>query len=353
MKKIVYSLIVVALVVLAGFKLWSNKQEQKEQTAIVAQKNTVVTVRVDTVQTKEVFRQQQVNGTFAPLQNLTLASKRGGQVEKVLVDEGAQVKIGQTLAIINSDLYSVELKNAQAAYQTTLKNFERFESAFKTGGVTQQQLDQVQLQLESAQARLKQAKINLGDSHIKSTINGIVNKRFIEPGAVVAPGTPIFEIVNVSKLKLEVKVTESEVAHIETGDIVEIKASVYPNKTFKGKITFIAPMANETLNFPVEIEVLNTTQNDLRAGMYGTVILSNKGEKLPALTVVPRAAFVGSVQNNTVFVVKDGKAQLTKIVSGKNFGKQVEVLKGLKTGDVVVTGGIINLSDGVKVNIVK
>src|SRR5690554_7391746 len=130
-------------------------------------------------------------------------------------------------------MQSVELQNAEAAYLTAKKDAERFESAFTTGGVTQQQLDQVKLQLQSAQARLNQAKINVGDSNIKSTINGIVNKRHIEPGTVVAPGAPLFDIVNVSKLKLKVNATENQVANIKVGDEVTIKASVYPNKDFK------------------------------------------------------------------------------------------------------------------------
>src|SRR5690606_40254516 len=92
-------------------------------------------------------------------------------------------------------------------------------------------------------------------------------------------GAPLFDIVNVSKLKLKVNATENQVANIKVGDEVIIKASVYPNKEFKGKVTFIAAMADASLNFPVEVEVLNNSNNELRAGMYGSVIFSSKEEK--------------------------------------------------------------------------
>ena len=62
-------------------------------------------------------------------------------------------------------------------------------------------------------------------------------------------GTPLFEIVNVSKLKLQVTVNESEVAKLRVGDQIKIKASVYPDKEFSGRITFIAPLADASLNF--------------------------------------------------------------------------------------------------------
>src|SRR5690554_7044162 len=254
MKKVIYIVIVVALLVWAGFTLAGNKQKMLEETAIVAEQSAFVTVRVDTVKSEVISSAYRANGNFAPFQDLKLSSERGGQVVRVLVDEGAKVTVGQTLAVIKADLQSVELQNAEAAYLTAQKEAERFASAFKSGGVTQQQLDQVNLQLQSAQARLNQAKINVGDSNIKSTINGIVNKRHIEPGTVVAPGSPLFDIVNVSKLKLKVNATENQVANIKVGDEVTIKASVYPNKDFKGKVTFIAAMADESLNFPVEVE---------------------------------------------------------------------------------------------------
>src|SRR5690606_31287493 len=248
-----------------------------------------------TVSREVINLEYRSNGNFAPHQDLKLASERGGQIIRVLAQEGSKVTIGQTLAVIKADLQSVELQNAEAAYLTAQKDAQRFESAFSTGGVTQQQLDQVNLQLQSAKARLNQAKINVGDSHIKSTINGIVNKRYIEPGTVIAPGAPLFDIVNVSKLKLKVNVSESQVIAIKVGDTVSIKASVYPESDFTGIVSFIAAMADESLNFPVEIEVSNNPDNQLRAGMYGSALFSSKEVDQTPITTVSRNAYVGSV----------------------------------------------------------
>lgn len=355
MRKIIYIIVVIALLVWAGFTLAGYQKKQAEETAIVAEQkqSAFVSVRVDTVKTETINATYRANGNFAPFQDLKLSSERGGQVVRVLVQEGAKVSVGQTLAVIKADLQSVELQNAEAAFLTAQKDAQRFESAFKTGGVTQQQLDQMNLQLQSAKARLNQAKINVGDSNIKSTINGIVNKKHIEQGTVVSPGMPLFDVVNVSKLKLKANATENQVANIKVGDEVTIKASVYPDKDFKGKVTFIAAMADESLNFPVEVEVLNNTNNDLRAGMYGSVIFGEKSENKTPITIVPRTAFVGSVSNNEVFVAREGVAHLTKVVSGRNFGETVEILEGLKAGDIVITSGIINLTDGAKISIVK
>ena len=127
MKKVIYIIIAVALVVLAGFKLMSNKQKQAEETAIVAEQNAFVSVRVDTVKSETINAEYRANGNFAPYQDLKLASERGGRVIKVLAEEGSKVSVGQTLAIIKADLQSVELQNAEAAYLNAQKDASRFE----------------------------------------------------------------------------------------------------------------------------------------------------------------------------------------------------------------------------------
>lgn len=353
MKKVLYIGIGLAVLGLIGFVLNNNKKKNEAETAVVAQKNSAITVKADTIKSENVSTDFIANGNFAPLQELSFSAENSGRVTKVLVKEGSPVRIGQTLAIIKGDKLSVDVQSARAAYQNAVTDNQRFENAFKTGGVTRQQLDQSKLALSNAKAQLDQANINFGDATIKSSINGIVNKKYIEPGSVVSPGTQLFDLVNVSKLKLKVTVNENQVASLKVGSVIKIKASVYPDKEFSGKISFIAPMADESLSFPLEIEIANNANNDLKAGMYGTAHFeTNQTQKTP-LKIVPRTAFVGSVSNNQVFVVKDGVAKLTKIVSGRIFGEKVEVLDGLTEGDVVVTSGQINLTDGAKVEIVK
>ena len=350
MKKVLYIVIGIAVIGLIAFTLSNNKKKNEAETAVVAEKNPAITVKTDTIKTETVSTDFIANGNFAPLQELNFSAENSGRVTKVLVKEGSVVRIGQTLAVIKADKISVDVQSAKATYQNALADNQRFENAFKTGGVTKQQVDQAKLALSNAKAALDQANISFGDATIRSTINGIVNKKYIEPGSVVASGTQLFDLVNVSKLKLKVTVNENQVASLKVGAIIKVKASVYPDKEFSGKITFIAPMADESLNFPIEIEIANNANNDLKAGMYGTANFeSNTTQKTP-LKIVPRSAFVGSVSNNQVFVIKDSVAKLTKIVSGRIFGEKVEILDGLNEGDVVVISGQINLIDGAKVD---
>ena len=353
-KNIIIALVILGALGIIAYVLTNNKKENEAKTAVVAEKNSSVSVKIDTVKTEEISLDFVSNGNFEPTQELTFSAEKSGKVVKVLVKEGDYVKIGQTLAIVRSDVVNVNAETAKSTYQNAAADFSRYENAFKTGGVTKQQLDQAKLSMVNAKAQLTQANINVGDTRIKAPISGFINKKFIEPGSILtgAPASELFEIVNVDKLKLKVTVNESQVASLNVGNTITVRASVYPTKTFSGKITFIAAKADETLNFPVEVEITNNSANDLKAGMYGTAEFASKQQK-SALKIVPRNAFVGSVSSNQIFVIENGNAKLKKVTAGRILGDKVEILDGLSDGETVITTGQINLQDGSKVEVIK
>lgn len=355
MRKIIITIVVIiGALGLIGFVLTKNKKENKAKTDIVAEKNAAVSVKVAKVKTEEVSLDFVANGNFEPIQELTFSAEKSGKVISVLVKEGDYVRTGQTLLTMRGDVINVSAQQAQAAFQNAKSDYSRYENAFKTGGVTKQQLDQAKLALTNAESNLKQANINVGDTRVKAPISGFINKKYIEPGSILTgmPATALFDIVNVSKLKLAVTVNENQVASLKKGNTVNITASVYPDKTFSGKITFIAAKSDESLNFPVEIEITNNSNNDLKAGMYGTANFASNQQK-QHLMVVPRNAFVGSVSSNEIFVVEKGIAKLRKVTAGRILGDQVEIINGLSDGETVIVTGQINLQDGNAIEIIK
>lgn len=353
MKKGIITVVsIITVFTLIGWVLSNNKKENQAKTALVAQGTGNAAVRTAVITKTETVLDFSANGNFLPAQLLTFTAENSGRITKIFVDEGSRVSKGQLLATIDAETLTADLQAAEAAYETAVKDQQRYESSFKTGGVTQQQLDQAKLNTRNALTRLQQAKIKTGDANIKAPFNGIINKRFIEQGAYVSPGTQLFQLVDVSKLKLAVTVNESQVANLKTGDKVRIKSNVFPDKNFEGKISFIAPLADNSLNFPVEIEVSNNRGNELRAGMYGTAVFEFP-QQAPVITV-PRTAFVGSVSSNKVYVVEDGNiARERNVIAGRVNGDQVEILEGLKEGETVVTSGQINLTDGAKVEAIQ
>ncbi|WP_226064770.1 efflux RND transporter periplasmic adaptor subunit [Kaistella polysaccharea] len=343
---------IIAIIVIAGglfLILQNNKKKNQAEVAIVAETNADVAVRTAVVKTEKISGEFTVNGTFLPNKQSMIASEINGQLIALNVKEGSYVRAGQSIGRLAGEKLNVNVGNAKANLAQAQSALSRYEAAYKTGGVTALQLDQARLQVKNARSQVQSAQLQSGDTNIISKISGIVNQKLVEVGAVLAPGTPIIEIVDISSVKLKVDVDQSLVSQLAVGNIVQVKPDVIEG-TVEGRITFIAPSASGALKFPVEITVPNSF-NKLRAGMYGSAMFNNKGEN--TVLVVPRDAFVGSVSDNLIFVVKDNIAYLTKVQAGTNYGDKVEVVSGLNEGDVIVTSGQINLSDKTKIRILK
>ena len=138
---------------------------------------------------------------------------------------------------------------------------------------------------------------------------------------------------------------------MRNGDKVNVTASVYPEVTYEGVVTFIAAKSDASLNYPVEIEIKNIPGKALKAGMYGTAHF--KPAKEISSLMIPRSAFQGGINSNRIFLNENGKAKLHTVVAGRAYGDLVEIREGLKDGDQVIVTGQINLVDGKEIVVIK
>ena len=176
-----------------AYRLHANKQKNAEEVAIVAQQEAQVAVRAAKVAQENVSDLFSANGTFVAAQDLNVSSEMGGQIVQIYVKEGDFVHEGQVLARTKADRTNVQLENAKAVLETAKADLKRFESAYQTGGVTAQQLEQVRLQLSNAQANYNSAAIVSGDTAVKSKISGIISSKLVEEGAMVGAGQALFK----------------------------------------------------------------------------------------------------------------------------------------------------------------
>ena len=351
-KTLIYIIVAAVLVGLAAWKIADNKKKQETEVKEVAKQVDKINVNVITASRSNIDTDYTANGTFIPKQESNQSSEISGRIVSVLVKEGSRVGAGQVLATIKRDAIEVDVTQAQNNLQNAIIDNQRYENAYKTGGVTKQQLDNSRLQLKNMQAAVRAQGVKINDTSIRAGISGTINKKMVEPGMVVSPGTALFEIVNINSLKLSVLVDESQIGRISLGQEVAINVNVLPEDSFSGKITFIAPKSDASLNFPVEIEVQN--RGNLKAGMYATATFkTNHGAETQNMLTIPSQAFSNGVSSGQIFIVQNGTAKMITVKTGKVYGDQVQIISGLNGGEQVITSGQINLDNGSKINIVK
>lgn len=349
MKKLKY--FIVLFVILAGIiaVLFSNKS--KMQAKAKNEKIDAYAVSVEQVKKSNASSNLVLVGTIAANNDVAVVSEASGKVVGVNAEVGDYKNKGSLLIQLDDEIKQAAFKTAEINYQKAKKDYERYTALLNQESVTNAQLENIKLALQTAEAQYIIAQREYNDTKVKSPISGIVTSRSVNVGDYVNKSLVVANVVDISKLKVKLNVAENDVFNLKVGDSVKVSTDVYPGITFNGKIETISDKGDAAHTYPVEVIFSNSKKYPLKAGMFGTVAFNfkSKTEKL----LMPRDALIGSVKNPKVFAIENGIAVKKDIVVGNSFGDEFEVLSGLKEGDNVVVNGQNNLADNYKVMIVK
>lgn len=346
MKKIIGIIVGVAVVALMVLLLVGNKKKMAEQTSNSAVTDMTEVVSTYTVRTTPLRKEFKSNAAVQASKELKYVSDVSGRVVEIYVDKGSRVQKGTPLLRIDSELIEADYQAALAAYNTMVKDEQRFTRSNEAGGVSDQQLDQIRTQVEAAHSRLVMAKWKKDNAVVKAPMRGTIDMRYVEVGSLIAPNAPLFDIVDNSGLKLICMVPESKLDQITKGQKVTASDN---GKTFTGKVTNIGIKTDRGLNYPVDVVLDNDP--DLRIGMYLNAHFISDNEQLSIL--VPRKAIVGSAMAANVFLAVDGKAVRREVKLGDMYGDNIEVTSGLKDGETIIVSGLMNIADGSEIRIVE
>lgn len=349
-KNIAYVSLLLSLIV-SGCSSEGKKQEQEEEV-----KKTLV--KVETVESRNVVQEGNYTATVEPELINNISASSPNRIKQIFVDEGVRVSKGQTLVIlddVNTSTYEMQVANAKANLENVQINYDRAVELLKIGGGTQQNVDQMQLQLTNAKNSLATAERTLRNvkenTVLTSPINGIVTARNYDPGDMTST-LPILTVAQVQPVKIVINVSESELSHVKKGMPAEIRFDTYGDELFNGTVTMVAPTVDtNSRTFGVEITVQNPDSRIL-PGMFGRVKL-NLGEAnhvvVPDLAVVKQP---GS-GNHYVYVYNNGTVSYNKVELGQRLGDTYELLSGVEPGSQVVISGQSKLADGAAVEISK
>lgn len=349
-KQILIPAILIALVVLAFFKLKSNKEEIKEVTSLAAQTISEIPVKISTPQTGSIKQEIFVTGTIGAIEELSVLSETQGKVAKVYKSVGDYVQKGEVVVEVDDEIIAANVLVAEANFEQQEKDIERYKRLEEGEAISKHDLEQAKIGLKKAEADLISAKKALRDTKIKAPISGVINKRMVEYGQFISGGMTVFEVVNTSKLKIWIKVPEKDIFKLSKSQEVNINIPSLPGKTYTGKINAIGEKADNAMKFDVEVILDNPGDNSrLKAGLFAEV---NIPVEVTETIIIEKTAITGSRQNPSVFVVEGEKAMKREIITNESDDKYIEVINGLKEGEKVVVSGQLNLHDGDRVKVI-
>ena len=309
-------------------------------------------------------------GTMLPQQEAPIYARTNGYVKRWLVDIGTHVKAGQLLAEIETPEVDRELKQAIASMGQAKANLtlakstaERWQGLLKDRAVSQQEIDEKVGALEARKADLAAAEANVQRllelqqfQHVVAPFEGTVTARNVEVGQLITagsnnPNTWLYKVSKTGTLRLYVYVPQSHTRLIQAGMPADVVLREYPGKVFPGKVQRTAGALDaQSKTLLTEVQVPND-KGELLAGMYAQVRFKLAQSEptiiLPSNTLImrPDGPQVAAVENNTV--------KMRKIVLGRDFGQQIEVISGLADNEQVVTNPSDAVREGTAVKIAQ
>lgn len=346
MKKLLYILPVLALLAIVVIRLRSNKKTTAEK-VYTYNKEQVISVQADTLRLMPVQGTSFFSGIFEPDRETRISSESPGKIQALFADAGSVVNRGQALVKLDDALLKIQLQSVEVQIEGLETDVNRYRVLTQADAIQGVQLEKAELALKAARIQRSNLLEQIAKTTIHAPFSGIITQKMAELGAYAAPGVPLLQLTDIRQLRFTVQVPEQELSRFSNNRIFPIHADAYPNMTLKGKISMIGSKGNQGNSFPVQFLVTNLAGQPIKAGMFGTVSLEESSTN--KALVIPASAIAGSGLQPQVWLIKNGRAVLTDITVSRRLENRAVVSSGLKEGDLLVTGGFINLFEGANV----
>ncbi|MDR1792703.1 MAG: efflux RND transporter periplasmic adaptor subunit [Bacteroidales bacterium] len=346
----IIALLIVGMVVYPYIKPFFGNDDEGTQKGDKGKKgqNKILNVNaqvLDYESVEDIFR---TKGVLIPDEEVQLSFETSGKITAIYFKEGSTVKKGDLLAKINDLPLQAELEKLETQLPLANDKVHRHKSLLEKEAISQEAYDVVVTELDKLNADIKLVKARIAQTELKAPFDGIIGLRDVSEGAYATPATIVAKLTKLSPLKIEFSVNESQAPYIKQGmplyfyldnDSVRYRASVYAVES---------RLDMQTLS--LQVRALYPNSNGLlKPGHSATVelVLNQINNAL----VVPSQAVVAEMGRDIAFLYKDGKAMQVVLQKGLRTESSVQIISGLKTGDTLITTGVMQLRDEMDVTI--
>jgi membrane fusion protein (multidrug efflux system) len=351
-------LVLLLLGLIAGGLAFLKYRQIQGEMAQFSQARPPATVSAATVEPKRWQPRLSAVGNVQAVQGVMVNNQVAGQVERILFESGDQVKAGQALVQLDTDVDEADLEGLKASLNLAQTQLERNRQLLRERAVSQRDLDEATAALEQAQAGVESKSALIEKKTIRAPFDGQLGIRQVNLGQYLAAGSEIVALEALDPVYVDYALPERRLDKVEVGQSVEVTVTAYPDRVFKGEVQAISPAVNrETRNIQMRA-LLPNQEHLLRPGMFAKVatLLPEQDQVL----TLPRQAITFNTYGDSVFLIQDGEGeqsgnlvvQRRQVTTGAVRGDEVEIVDGLKAGDRVVSAGQVKLRNGAEVTIV-
>ena len=308
-----------------------------------------IPVAVVEVVPRDLSRSVVVAGPVEPVRTIGVNALLAGTVLAVHAQEGDRVRQGQLLAELDARETRAQYERAQAVLANAQTTFERNEQLAKTQIITDAEFQLSRSGYEVAKSDAELWRTRLAFTRISAPSPGIVTTKLVEAGSAVGTNQRLFDLADVSLLVVRVAVSELDVVHVKPESRVDVVLDAYPNAPMEGRVRRVFPSADaQSRLVPVEVALGRFPEGIAARPGFLARVTFRLDQRTGAL-VVPTAAVGVGEEGQFVYVVEGDSLVRRPVTLGITAEGLVEVQRGLKAGERVVTSGHTNLRPGARV----
>lgn len=305
-------------------------------------------------------------GQAAARRAATVSAEVQGAVEAVPVEEGERVERGELLVRLDSTEFHLEVEEARAAVEKARAQFRSmtlYDGELADDSLRRERREQARVRsgLAVARVRLEKQERRLAATRIRAPFAGRVASLAVSPGERVRSGDSLLAVLDLSRVRVDVRVLESVLPAVAEGRRVRARLTAFPNRTVEGRVASVNPRVDASSNTARVTVTLENPGARVVPGMHASVRIA--GRLHENRTFVPREAVVERDRREVVFVFEPsesdpavGRAQWRYVSTGLENDRYTEIVSGEETeavrpGEVVLTGGHTTLAHDARVRL--
>ncbi|MFM9908380.1 MAG: efflux RND transporter periplasmic adaptor subunit [Chitinophagaceae bacterium] len=349
MSKIVVA-ITSTLVFFLLFASCKNEQKTKLPVTVGAIKAEALSVEAIIAKPTSLSAVIEVPGSLLPFEETDIRSEISGRIVQLNVKEGVNISKGALLIKLFDGDLQAQLRKLQVQLQIAEKTAERQKKLLEIGGISQQEYDLSELQINNLKADIELIKVNITKTEIRAPFNGRIGLKNISMGAYISPANIITTISQVNKLKLQFTIPEKYGSVVQRGQEVQflLDGSL---TTYKATVMATESSIEENTRSMTVRSVVNAIDKFLVPGSFAKVKMT-LGKNENAL-MIPTQSVIPQGRTKQVILFKAGKALFATITTGVRDSANIQVLTGINNNDTVIITGLLFIRPGSDVTLSK
>ena len=344
--KFAATLIIMAAIGAGGYYWYTNQEQAPSGRPRAAAPVLVVATPVTSQPLQEFI---EALGTALANESVTLTASLTDTVRRINFGDGGYVEAGDVLVELTSEEEEAQLAEARANLDEAHRQLARLKDLDKRGIVATSEVDSARSVAEAAEARLNAELARLKDRLIRAPFSGVLGFREVSPGTLLGPSQTITTIDDVSQIKLDFTVPEKFLALMRPGRRIYASSVGWPDREFEGVVRAVGSRVDPVTRAVVVRAIIPNQDRALKPGMLLTVRVV--AEERTAIVVLERSIMQVGNSSFVYIVGPDRRAYRREVQLGTRQLGIVEVLAGLKEGELVVTEGLIKLREGLLVQL--